>query len=153
MAINCDGTLLAMGCSEDIKVFDLTETADGKPTLTLKYSILHNMGDANFGMAFDVADNVYMASASKGLGAWALPKQDNSFETPAPSTSTLNGKPAGGLVGDVTFDGKVDVSDVNAVINMVLGKVESIPEADVNADSKIDISDVNAIINIMLGKV
>ena len=56
------------------------------------------------------------------------------------------------LVGDINDDDKVDISDVNAVINMMLGKAESTPAGDVTGDSKIDISDVNAVINIMLGK-
>lgn len=57
-----------------------------------------------------------------------------------------------GLTGDVTGDGQVDISDVNAVINMMLGKTAQTPAADVNGDGTVDISDVNAIINIMLGK-
>ncbi|MBR5728525.1 MAG: hypothetical protein IKX39_07755, partial [Muribaculaceae bacterium] len=127
-------------------------TADGMPTLTLKYSITPALGAQSYGLAFDVADNVYLAAATTGMGAWALPKENNSFETPAPSTSTLNGKPAGGTPGDSNGDGQVDISDVNAVINMMLGKVEMISLCDMNGDGKIDISDVNAVINKMLGK-
>jgi O-glycosyl hydrolase len=56
------------------------------------------------------------------------------------------------LVGDVNGDGTVDVSDVNAIINIMLGKNEPTPAADINGDSYIDVSDVNAVINIMLGK-
>ena len=54
--------------------------------------------------------------------------------------------------GDSNGDGKVDISDVNAVINMMLGKAEMVPACDMNNDGKIDISDVNAVINAMLGK-
>ena len=54
--------------------------------------------------------------------------------------------------GDVTGDGKVDVSDVNQVINMMLGKAEQTVRADVNGDGKVDVSDVNQVINLMLGK-
>ena len=57
--------------------------------------------------------------------------------------------------GDINGDGKVDVSDVNIVINIMLGKTSasSYPgNADVNGDGKVDVSDVNIIINIMLGK-
>lgn len=56
------------------------------------------------------------------------------------------------IIGDINGDGKVDISDVNAVINNMLGKVELIPAADINRDNNVDISDVNAIINLMLGK-
>ena len=62
------------------------------------------------------------------------------------------GGPNVGIVGDVNGDGQVDISDVNAVINMMLGKAEVVPAADINGDGKVDISDVNGVINIMLGK-
>ena len=56
------------------------------------------------------------------------------------------------LPGDVTGDGQVDIADVNAVINMMLGKAEQTAAADVTGDGDVDIADVNAVINIMLGK-
>ena len=62
------------------------------------------------------------------------------------------GGPGPGLTGDVTGDGQVDIADVNAVINIMLGKVATTPSADVTNDGNVDIADVNAVINIMLGK-
>ena len=62
------------------------------------------------------------------------------------------GGPNQGVTGDVTGDGTVDISDVNAVINIMLGKADKVDAADVNGDGNVDISDVNAVINIMLGK-
>ena len=66
--------------------------------------------------------------------------ESNSFE-----------KAVNSLAADVTGDGKVDISDVNEVINVVLGK--SVAAADVNGDGVVDISDVNMVINAMLGKI
>lgn len=60
--------------------------------------------------------------------------------------------PVEGIVGDVTGDGGVDIGDVNAVINMMLGKSEQTAASDVTGDGSVDIADVNAVINIMLGK-
>ncbi len=57
-----------------------------------------------------------------------------------------------GVMGDINRDGKVDISDVNMAINIMLGKSERIDIADVNNDGNIDISDINTLINIMLGK-
>ena len=54
--------------------------------------------------------------------------------------------------GDINGDGKVDIADINAVINMMLGKADAVPAADLNTDVNVDISDVNAVINLMLGK-
>lgn len=59
---------------------------------------------------------------------------------------------ASALTGDANDDNQVDISDVNAVINMMLGKTEMVANCDVNGDGVIDISDVNAVINLMLGK-
>lgn len=56
------------------------------------------------------------------------------------------------VTGDVTGDGVVDIADVNAVVNMMLGKTEQTSASDVTGDGQIDIADVNIIINLMLGK-
>ena len=56
------------------------------------------------------------------------------------------------LKGDVNRDGKVNVSDVTALINMILGVITKDEEsADVNGDGKINVSDVTALVNIILG--
>lgn len=56
--------------------------------------------------------------------------------------------------GDVDGDGKVDVSDVNLVVNIILGKAQfaDYPNADVDGNGSVDVSDVNAVVNIILGK-
>ena len=57
--------------------------------------------------------------------------------------------------GDINGDYKVDVSDVNAVINIMLGKTQASDfpgEPNVDGQGNVDVSDVNKIINIMLGK-
>ena len=45
-----------------------------------------------------------------------------------------------------------DIADVNAAINVMLGKQPASDVADQNGDGKVDIADVNAVINTMLGK-
>ena len=54
--------------------------------------------------------------------------------------------------GDVNGDGKINVSDVTALINMIMG-ITTMDEAsaDVNGDGKVNVSDVSALINIILG--
>jgi surface protein len=59
------------------------------------------------------------------------------------------------LRGDVNNDGKVDVTDVNIVVNIILGKDQASNydgRADVNNSGGVDVSDVNTIVNIVLGK-
>jgi len=60
-----------------------------------------------------------------------------------------------GTRGDINGDGKVDVTDVNIIINIMLGKAQASNypgRADINEDDNVDVSDVNIVINIMLGK-
>ena len=55
------------------------------------------------------------------------------------------------LSGDVNGDGEITISDVNAVIDIILSGDYSSPAADVNGDGEVGISDVNAVIDIILG--
>lgn len=62
-------------------------------------------------------------------------------------------KPA--LSGDVNLDGTVDVTDVNIVVNIILGKDQAAyydGRADVSGDDAVDVTDVNQVVNIILGK-
>ena len=58
----------------------------------------------------------------------------------------------------MTRDGKVDIADVTAAIDVVLGKDSVEPfvydhdAADMDDDGDIDISDVTALIDTILGK-
>ena len=58
--------------------------------------------------------------------------------------------------GDVTGDGTVDVQDVNAVVNIMLGKSAATAypgNANLVGDNNaVDVEDLNAVVNIMLGK-
>ena len=54
--------------------------------------------------------------------------------------------------GDVNGDGNINVSDVTALVNMILGTITTDKvAADVNGDGKVNVSDVTALINIILG--
>ncbi len=54
--------------------------------------------------------------------------------------------------GDINGDGKINVSDVTALVNMVLGVVPKDDErADLNGDGKVNVTDITALINIILG--
>ena len=58
--------------------------------------------------------------------------------------------------GDTNEDCVIDIADVNAVINTMLGKSvltdTQLRNADYNHDGRVDIADVNGVINLMLGK-
>ena len=54
------------------------------------------------------------------------------------------------FIGDVNHDLEVNISDVNAVINMILSGNDNTSAADVNGDGEVNISDINALIDIIL---
>ncbi|MBQ7690347.1 MAG: SUMF1/EgtB/PvdO family nonheme iron enzyme [Muribaculaceae bacterium] len=78
------------------------------------------------------------------------------------AVATESGKPSGSTSkeftvpriqksGDVTGDNHVDISDINAIINMMLEIAPKTAAGDVTGDGSVDISDVNKLVNIMLG--
>jgi hypothetical protein len=50
----------------------------------------------------------------------------------------------------VNNDGSIDISDVVALVNMILGNAEKNAAADVNNDGSVDISDVVTLVNMIL---
>ncbi len=52
--------------------------------------------------------------------------------------------------GDVNLDGEVNVSDVNTVIDVILGGIDVSGLADVNGDGEINIADINMLISTIL---
>ena len=54
------------------------------------------------------------------------------------------------FLGDVNRDHEVNIADVNAVIEIILGGNDDTIAADVNGDGEINIADINAVIDIIL---
>lgn len=52
--------------------------------------------------------------------------------------------------GDITGDRNVDVADINLLIDIIIGKKESLPEADLKHDGRIDVADLNRLVTIIL---
>ena len=66
---------------------------------------------------------------------------------------TIFGDPQGPVYpkGDVNGDGEVNIADVNALIDIVLGGVDnSQGRSDVNSDGEVNVADVNEVISIIL---
>ena len=55
----------------------------------------------------------------------------------------------GHVYGDVNGDDEVNIADVNAVIDVILGGDSA--AADVNCDGEVNVADVNAVIDVILG--
>ena len=71
---------------------------------------------------------------------WVIEETDIEVEYPKEEPATP---------GDVNLDGKVDISDIVAIINTIAGDTTYLATADVNTDKKVDISDIVAVINII----
>ena len=105
--------------------------------------------DYTFNIIFSQGDGGHQSVDIKGLS------QDTYFEISSTTNKyTVRDITAdyAGVVGDINGDGVVDIADVNAVINIMLGKSGFTLPADINGDGYVDIADVNAVINLMLGK-
>lgn len=90
MAVRPDGRQIAMGSNNEVKVYDITFDAQGVPSLRQIHAIKPAMGTNTAGVAWDRAGNLYVISnTTERLGVWAMPKTNNSFVTPAPTSQNL----------------------------------------------------------------
>ena len=66
---------------------------------------------------------------------------------------TIFGRDPQHLVGDVNCDGEVNISDINVIVDIILGGTvddETMNYADVSSDHEINISDINALLNLIM---
>ncbi|MDR1984145.1 MAG: Ig-like domain-containing protein [Prevotellaceae bacterium] len=96
LAISIDGTMIAVGCQNTVRVFDVVYDVNNMPAITLKYTInTTTFGTNTHGLAFDRVNNLYVASSANStavatrVGVFAFPIADNTFTTPAPYNSSI----------------------------------------------------------------
>lgn len=143
-------------------------------TLGGAHYMLYPSGDFNSSFNFNLVQNTTDTSFDGHQLMWCFPKRGlgnvNSdtwsaqcTAVPVSATDAMlylyvpgNGMAAYQLsknvkFGDVNGDGNVDVSDVTALINMILGTTPAdLKVADINADGILDVTDVTALINEIL---
>ena len=89
-ALSPDGKLLAVHAEQTIRIFDVTYDANKVPSLANERTISGVTGSNVDCIAFDVANNIYFASATREyFYAYALPKNTNTHTTPAPSSQRI----------------------------------------------------------------
>ena len=87
MAVNTDGTLVAMGTEYNtVKVWSIEYNAAGAPTLTELYTINWGEGECvTMGVDFDAAGNLYIVSnTNERLMVYSLPNTNNTYTTRVP---------------------------------------------------------------------
>lgn len=90
-------------------------------------------------------DVYYQINVLNGQGKYTVSNVTRFYEGSNPLNEAKD--------GDVTGDGSIDVADINAIINIMLGKNvagDFKGKADVTGEGTIDVADINAVINIML---
>ena len=101
------------------------------------------------GMTITFADGKAIVTSTTGTDTLSLAELSMMEFTNTPESGVVY------AVGDVNGDGLVDVTDVNILIDIVLGKDQADNyerRAYVSDDELIDVTDVNMIIDIVLGK-
>ena len=112
VAVNKENTKLAIGQGANIRIFDLTYSNDGVPSLTNELVIKTGKGLRPYGLAFDVVDNIYSTNtASSSFVAYALPKANNSYTTVANAPVLVNETMTG--IADVAVDANAPVEYYN----------------------------------------
>ena len=149
IAITTDGKYIAIPMGKNKVVLYETNyvpMANGKIYLNPFYNISTTESSIT-GLAFDYANNLYVASSgSKTLSRYVIPSwNENLAVTPG------NGIGTAAASGDLNNDGKVDIADAVAVLN-IMAAAGYTDEADLNHDGKVDIADFVSILNIMAAK-
>ena len=110
-AINEAGNKIVYTSSQKVYVGNISYNQDGVPSITMDHAVSEEfsdfygaeLGNRMSGVAFDVADNVYISSYSYSfLGVYSLPKADNSYTTPAAMPVVLTAEITG--IADVAAD-------------------------------------------------
>ena len=144
----------------ECKIYLMEKTGDNAAIITGNMLKPHlsatnqpwTLQDDNAYFYFNVGEMNWRSSVDISLGEsyLCIPKSQLGSDLTSPINLDIEG--GTGLKGDVNGDGKVNVSDVTALVNMILGVIpKDEARADVNGDGKINVSDVTALINIILG--
>lgn len=103
--------------------------------------------DISQAMSFDTGRYLVLVEAKQGSTEGTIGEYANCYKL----INVVDKMP--GTLGDLNHDGVINVSDVTALINMILGtSAPQLDIADMNGDGIINVSDVTALINIILAQ-
>ena len=144
IAVTTNGNYLAIPTANGTIVLYETNYVpmeNGRIYLNAKRTI--NVNESRItALAFDYADNLYVASAStETFTRYTVPTDNKIVVTPGNGIGV-------GASGDLNNDGKVDIADAVKVLDYMAASSNA-PEADLNGDGKVDIADFVTVLDIM----
>ena len=108
---------------------------------TKYYALANGTGENSIGFYYQVTDGT-SSTCGQYKAVLAVPA----------SNASATGYRLIAIKGDVNEDGEVNVSDVTALVSMILGNTAQNEMADVNEDHEVNVSDVTALVSIILGQ-
>ena len=108
LAVNHDGSMIAVATPEGIKVYNVMFNGDGVPSVEARGIVFNAPATEVFGIGFDYALNLYSVVQSEGVRVYALPKVDNTCEVPANSFIEIKETSA---IADVAAEGGLTYRD------------------------------------------
>lgn len=111
-------------------------------------------GEGDFWITDALLNTALNLGADGSTRAYRLEKGEWNFSVDMSTRTLTVTKVQQSIPGDVDGSGVVDVTDVNIVVNIILGKAlfSNYPNADVDGTGVVDVTDVNKVVNIILGK-
>ena len=151
--VNFDGRHVEDGA--EVNYFDFSTSLEGKSFDDLEEYRIGAVSEGDYWFDDDqLGERINLNLRTRGGQCIRISKGDYTLTVDMNAMNLVITKKTA-LLGDVNLDGKVDVTDVNIVVNIILGKDNAANydgRADVNNSGAVDVSDVNAVVNILLGK-
>lgn len=135
---------MAMGQELTIDLLDVVNDPDNMAALAVSTASSSNAAVARVWVS---GLELHVAALAAGQATVNVTTDSNGQMATATFQVTVT---SDAMMGDMNGDGVLDVSDVVALINLVLGDGTYDVKADINGDSAIDVADVVDLINMVL---
>ena len=152
-AVGCGSTALQDNFDSDLGGWAPCRIVfTGYPTDAVVYSVWEMATDADFGNVVkifnqDEVDYTFMRAGTYYMRYMVANTDSSCMAYGNTYVIRINSCP---IQGDVNADREVNIADINAVIDIILGGSNSNEAADVNSDGEVNIADINVIIDIIL---
>jgi len=129
------------------------ELANAIPLGTESFTVKHPSEFRDYSITFKVEDDG-MGSADESFPSFIALCCNSKYDMGMLLVSKMmieDITPDTPVTGDVNSDGEVNISDINALIDMILSGNADV-KGDINRDHEVNVSDINALIDIILNQ-